>query len=69
MKGRQILAESVALFDVWRDPSLGEGKRSLAFRARLRAPDRTLTEQDVATVRERVASEALRRHGAALRSA
>ena len=68
-EGAADLAESVALFDVWRDPSIGEGKRSLAFRARLRAADRTLTEQDVATVRERVASEALRRHGAALRSA
>jgi phenylalanyl-tRNA synthetase beta chain len=62
------LAEATALFDVWRDPSLGEGRRSLAFRARLRAPDRTLTEQDVAAVRERVADAALRRHGAVLRS-
>jgi phenylalanyl-tRNA synthetase beta chain len=62
------LAESVALFDVWRDPSLGEGKRSLAYRARLRAPDRTLTEQEVAAVRERVAAEALERYGAVLRT-
>ena len=63
------LAESVALFDVWRDSSLGEGRRSLAFRARLRALDRTLTEEEVATVRDRVAGEALRRYGAVLRSA
>lgn len=63
------LAESVALFDVWRDPSLGEGKRSLAFRARLRASNRTLTEQEVAGVRDRVASAALDRHGAVLRGA
>ncbi len=63
------LAEFVALFDVWRDPSFGPGRRSLAFRARLRALDRTLTEQDVATVRERVAAEALERHGAVLRTA
>jgi phenylalanyl-tRNA synthetase beta chain len=62
------LAESVALFDVWRDSSLGEGRRSLAFRARLRALDRTLTEDEVATVRDRVAGEASRRHGAVLRS-
>jgi phenylalanyl-tRNA synthetase beta chain len=61
------LAESVALFDVWRGPSLGEGRRSLAFRARLRAPDRTLTEQDVAAVRERVVSAVRERHGAVLR--
>jgi len=62
------LAESVALFDVWRDVSLGDGRRSLAFRARLRAPDRTLTEQEVAAVRERVASAAVQRHGAVLRA-
>jgi phenylalanyl-tRNA synthetase beta chain len=61
------LAESVALFDVWHGPSLGEGRRSLAFRARLRAPDRTLTEQDVAAVRERVVSAVRERHGAVLR--
>ena len=62
------LAESVALFDVWRDASLGEGRRSLAFRARLRAPERTLTEQDVAAVRDRVAAAALERYGAVLRT-
>jgi phenylalanyl-tRNA synthetase beta chain len=61
------LAESVALFDIWRDPSLGEGKRSLAFRVRLRAPDRTLTEQEVGAVRAVVAAEALERHQAVLR--
>ena len=44
----------MALFDVWRGPSLGEGRRSLGFRARSRALDRTLTEQDVAEVRDRV---------------
>ncbi len=62
------LAESVALFDVWRDASFGEGRRSLAFRARLRAPERTLTEQDVAAVRDRVAAAALERYGAVLRT-
>jgi phenylalanyl-tRNA synthetase beta chain len=61
------LAETVVLFDVWRDGSLGEAKRSLAFRARLRAADRTLTDKEVAEVRERVATAALRRHGASLR--
>jgi phenylalanyl-tRNA synthetase beta chain len=63
------LAEAVVLFDVWRDASLGEGKRSLAFRARLRASDRTLTEQEVAAVRDSAASAALERHGAVLRRA
>jgi len=41
----------------------------LAFRARLRAPDRTLTEADVAEVRARVVQAARERHGAELRGA
>lgn len=61
------LAESVGLFDIWRDQSLGERKRSLAFRVRLRALDRTLTEQEVGAVRDVVAAEALKRHQAVLR--
>jgi phenylalanyl-tRNA synthetase beta chain len=63
------LAEALALFDVWRDRALGEGRRGLAFRARLRAPDHTLTDSEVAEVRERAALAALQRHGAVLRRA
>jgi len=61
------LVEEVVLFDVWRGPSLGEGRRSLAFHPRLRAYDRTLTDTEVAEVLERVAAAALERHGAVLR--
>lgn len=61
------LAEEVALFDVWADASLGEGRRSLAFRARLRALDRTLTEAEAAEVRSRVAQAVAERHGGELR--
>jgi phenylalanyl-tRNA synthetase beta chain len=42
---------SVRLFDVFRGGSLAEGRRSLAYTLRLQAPDRTLTEADVAQVR------------------
>jgi phenylalanyl-tRNA synthetase beta chain len=42
------------LFDVFRGAPVPEGKRSLAFTLRLQAPDRTLTDADVAEVRERV---------------
>ena len=62
------LLESLVLFDVWRDASLGEGQRSLAFRARLRAADRTLTDTEVARVRDHVAAVALEAHGAVLRT-
>ena len=45
------LLESVRLFDVYRGPSLGPDRRSLAFRLRFCAPDRTLTDAEVGEVR------------------
>jgi phenylalanyl-tRNA synthetase beta chain len=62
------LLEALVLLNVWRDASLGEGRRSVAFRARLRAPDHTLTAVEVAEVRERVAAAALQELGATLRA-
>ena len=47
------LLESLALFDVYRGPGVPAGTRSLAYRLRLCAPDRTLTDQEVAEVRAR----------------
>ena len=43
----------VRLFDVYRGPGLADGQRGLAYRLRLQATDRTLTDTDVAEVRER----------------
>jgi len=40
------LLESVRLFDVYRGDQIGEGKKSLTFAMRFRAPDRTLTEAE-----------------------
>lgn len=47
------LLEDLRLFDVYRHERLGIGRRSLAYRLRLQAPDRTLTDADVADVRGR----------------
>lgn len=44
----------VSLFDVYRGAGVAEGRRSLAFRLRLQAPDRTLTDADLSEVRSRV---------------
>jgi phenylalanyl-tRNA synthetase beta chain len=57
----------VELFDVFRAPSLGERRRSLAYRLRLQAPDRNLTDADIAGVR-RAAVTAATKLGADLRS-
>ena len=40
------LVEDVKLFDVYRGKQLGEGKKSVAFSVILRAPDRTLTDEE-----------------------
>ncbi|WP_182113672.1 phenylalanine--tRNA ligase subunit beta [Actinotalea sp. JY-7876] len=61
------VVEDVRLFDVYTSPELGADRRSLAFALRLRAPDRTLTAQEAAAVREAALAEAHRRHGAVLR--
>jgi phenylalanyl-tRNA synthetase beta chain len=52
------LVESLHLFDVYRGPSLGPGRRSLAFRLRFCAPDRTLTDTEVGEIRARAIAAA-----------
>lgn len=52
------LLVDLALFDVYRGPGVGAGARSLAYRLRLQALDRTLTDTDIATVREKVTAAA-----------
>lgn len=59
---------SVELFDVFRSDQLGTGRRSLAFRLRFQAPDRTLTDTEVAAVREAVIAHVESAHDAILRA-
>jgi phenylalanyl-tRNA synthetase beta chain len=55
--GAPLLA-GAEVFDVYRDPErLGEGKVSLALRLSFRAADRTLTDSEVATQRERITAD------------
>jgi phenylalanyl-tRNA synthetase beta chain len=61
------LLVGLELFDVYRGPGVPEGHRSLAFRLRLQAPDRTLTDTEVADLRTR-AIAAASRVGATLRA-
>jgi phenylalanyl-tRNA synthetase beta chain len=48
------LLDEVSVFDVYSGPQVGEGRRSLALSLAFRAADRTLTDEDVAPLRERV---------------
>jgi phenylalanyl-tRNA synthetase beta chain len=61
------LLESVALFDVFRAASVGEGARSLAFRLRFSSLDRTLTDEEVGTLRSTCIEAVVSGHGARLR--
>jgi phenylalanyl-tRNA synthetase beta chain len=65
--GAGPLLEDLRLFDVYTGSQVGEGRKSLAFAVRLRAPDRTLTAEESAAVRNAAVDEAARRCGASLR--
>jgi phenylalanyl-tRNA synthetase beta chain len=48
------LLSDVRVFDVYTGPQVGEGRRSLALALAFRAPDRTLADEDVSPLRERI---------------
>jgi phenylalanyl-tRNA synthetase beta chain len=50
------LVESIALFDIYRGPQVGENKKSVSLRVTLRASDRTLTIEEA----EKVSAKILR---------
>jgi phenylalanyl-tRNA synthetase beta chain len=64
--GAGDLLESITLFD--RYDKLGDGKISLAFTMVFRAPDRTLTAEEVSEYREAAAASALKVCGAVVRA-
>ncbi|MCL1598360.1 MAG: phenylalanine--tRNA ligase subunit beta, partial [Actinomycetia bacterium] len=65
--GAGELLEHSQLFDVFSGDSLGEGLVSYAINFRLRAPDRTLTDDEVTPVRRAIADAVFDATGATLR--
>jgi phenylalanyl-tRNA synthetase beta chain len=61
------LLEDIRLFDVFRSEALGPNKKSLAFGLRFRARDRTLTDEEVGGLRQRLIDAMAKEHGASLR--
>jgi phenylalanyl-tRNA synthetase beta chain len=61
------LLESADLFDVYRGTGLSPGTRSLAYRLRFCALDRTMTDVEVGELRVRCIEAVGRAHGASLR--
>ncbi len=66
-EGAGELLEGIRLFDLFTGPQIGEGRKSLAFALRFRAPDRTLTEQETSAARDAAVALAAERTGAAQR--
>ena len=64
--GEQL--ESLSLFDVYRGEQVGEGRKSLAYRLTFRAPDRTLTTDEVSGLRDSAARSAAEAVGAVQRT-
>ena len=60
--------EDVWLFDVFRGAQIGEGNKSLAFRLRFRAPDRTLDEEELSHLRSQAIDAVVSAFKATLRS-
>ncbi|MZE76516.1 phenylalanine--tRNA ligase subunit beta, partial [Streptomyces sp. SID5475] len=67
--GAGELLESLRLFDVFTGEQLGEGRKSLAYTLRFRAPDRTLTAEEISAARDAAVAAAADRTGAVLRGA
>jgi phenylalanyl-tRNA synthetase beta chain len=68
-EGAGELLESVRLFDVYAAESLGEGRKSLAYKLTFRAPDRTLTVEEAVAARDAAVASAAEAVGATLRGA
>ncbi len=58
----------IRVFDVYRGPQVGEGRKSLAFAVSFQSADRTLSDEDAAVIRGRIASALEELFGAELRT-
>jgi phenylalanyl-tRNA synthetase beta chain len=55
-------------FDLYHGAQVGEGRKSIAFAVSFQSPERTLTDEDAAALRERIVSALAQRFGAELRA-
>jgi phenylalanyl-tRNA synthetase beta chain len=61
------LLKSIALFDVYRGKQVQEGRKSVAFNMKYRADDRTLTDEEVVKVHQKVLDALKEKFDAVLR--
>ena len=62
------LLESMEMFDVYRGAQVAAGKKSVAFSLTFRAPDRTLTDEEVQAAMDKVTHVCAQKHGATVRA-
>ena len=62
-----ILREA-RVFDVYRGEQVGEGRKSVAIHLAFQSPERTLTDEEAAEVRDRIVAALRERFGAELRA-
>jgi phenylalanyl-tRNA synthetase beta chain len=62
-----LMLARLDLFDIYRGSGVAADARSLAYRLRLQAPDHTLTDAEIAEVRERAIRAVTDATGATLR--
>ena len=55
-------------FDVYRGEQVGPGRKSIAFAVAFQSPERTLSDEDAAALRERIVARLAERFGAAIRA-
>ena len=56
------------VFDVYRGGQIPEGKKSIAFSVAFQSSERTLSDEDARTLRERIVAALAARFGAELRA-
>src|SRR5690606_20489031 len=63
----KALVSEVGVFDVYEGTNLGEGKKSVAISVTLQPTDRTLTEEDIEAVSQKIVAQVEKATGGSLR--
>jgi phenylalanyl-tRNA synthetase beta chain len=58
----------IDLFDIYRGGQAGQGKKSLAFSIKYQKPDRTMTDDEVSQIRQKIVKHLQEKSGAQLRT-
>jgi phenylalanyl-tRNA synthetase beta chain len=66
--GAGRILTNIYLFDIYRSDQIGEGKKSLAYSLTYQSADKTLTDNDVAQIRQRIIRRLDQELGAKLRT-